>query len=196
MRTLAQTADVERQLAETVTGLSERLSAAEVVALVLRGLSERLGVVADLLEQKETRGKVRRELDGIEDRLARLLKILSPDEASPPDQTAQQQPGREGQPPPAGPTGDVVTLIAQLELLKDLQSDLATRTAELQAERDADGTLPREAATELETVQRDQSRLTDLARNMLHKLLQRNPAGPAAPTEGNPEDRNDDAPAN
>lgn len=193
LRTLVQTAQTERELAGTVARLAERVSSAEVVALALRRLADAMGVVAGMLEQKETGEVAQRDLDRIEEQLHRLLTALSPDEEQKSKRPPDGQP-QEAQPDqPSGPPGDVITLIAQLELLKGLQIDCGLRTQELERRRDAAGTLPADQASELDGVRRDQAELTDLARNLLTRLLQAPDAGPRESKTDVPDQKGADA---
>jgi hypothetical protein len=143
--------------------------------MTLRRIGDKMGDVAGRLDEKQTDDGV---LQAIQDQLARLLAVLSPDDkplATPPGEQPADQPAEQ---PPAGPPGDVITLIAQLELLKDLQADCATRTAELEQHRELSGDLTPAQASELESIQRDQLQLTDFARNLLSKLLEQQAAQP------------------
>lgn len=177
-KTLAQTAQTEAELSQAIAAMAQRLESVEVLSLALQRLSSRMQNVSDSLEEKQTDEPVQKSLQTIEDQLQRLVAVLDsstasqagkPPAESPPD---QQQP-QENQ--AAGPPGDVITLITQLELLKDLQSECVQRTAQLEEQRQAGAELTDAEKQELESLQRDQSQLTDLARNLLTRLLQSQP---------------------
>jgi chromosome segregation ATPase len=187
-RTLKQTAATELELAQVVEGLTKRMETVEALALTLKKLNQRMTDVAGKLEETQTNEPVQKALQSIEDQIQRLIAVLDASAAG--GNSAEQPPDEESQQPTenqaAGPPGDVITLIAQLELLKDLQEDCQRRTQEIQQDRGETAELTPEQTAELESLQRDQTQLTDLARNLLTKLLQNEPpASPAdAPKEG------------
>lgn len=187
-RTLKQTADTERELATVVEGLAKRMESVEALALTLRKLNGRMADVAGKLEELHTDEPVQHSLQAIADQIQRLLTVM--DSSASGDNQAERPNAEETQQPPekqaAGPPGDVITLIAQLELLKDLQEDCRQRTQEIQQARGETAELTAEQTAELESLERDQTQLTDLARNLLTRLLQSEPpVSPAEPsTEG------------
>ncbi len=183
LRTLIQAAETERELSALLQAFAAKLSSAEIVALTLRRIGDKLTDVARRLDEKQTDDAVQHALQAVQDQLARLLAVFSPDDKpaaksegnQPPEQPAEQQ--------PAGPPGDVITLIAQLELLKDLQAECAARTAELEQRRDATGPLTPAQEAEWDSLHKDQLQLTSFARNLLGKLLERQAAEPEPEVE-------------
>jgi len=184
LRTLLQTGATQRDLSLTFTELSARIASVEVLSLTLRRVADRMGAVADRLDAKEVDAAVNQRLEAIEAQLTRLLAVLAEaestannDQPQPPAEQAEQAKQ------PTGPPGDVVTLIAQLELLRDLQADCAMRTAEFQQRRGERVELTPEETAELASIQAEQSDLTDLARNLMTKFQQRPDSRPSGETD-------------
>ncbi len=180
LQTLRLTAATERDLAAIVEGLAERMSAAEAVSLALKQLGGGMQNVAGRLGEKQTDEPVQRKLKDIEDQLERLLGILGNAVNQAQGPAAEQQQDQPKQPQPSGPPGEVVTLIAQLEIAKGLQEDCLSRTAELQERRADPVELSEMELQELADLQTAQQRLADLMQNLLTRLMQDQNAAPAA----------------
>jgi hypothetical protein len=191
LQSLRQTAATERDLAAMIAGLTARMSAAEAVALALEQLSGGMQDVAERLGEKQTDDPVQRKLKEIEDQFERLLGILGNAANQSEERSAEQpsdQPDQQEQSQPAGPPGDVITLIAQLEIVKGLQEDCLRRTAELQESRADRPELSETELRELTGLQQIQQRLTDLMQNLLTRLMQDQNTAPAgsAPNDAAP----------
>jgi hypothetical protein len=184
LRTLLQTGDVERELGQTFIDLSERMASVEVLSLTLRRIADRMAALAELLKEKQLDAAVRARFVAVDEQLARLMAILAAAEKSDPKSQTQQAQPEQPQPQPTGPPGDVVTLIAQLELLRDLQADCIRRMEELEQSRGDAVELTEAEAAELESIHADQSKLTDLARNLLIKLRQQSGESNQPPAGG------------
>lgn len=172
-RSLLQAGDVEQELGQKFFELSERMTSVEALSLTLSRISARMLTVAQQLHEKELDETVRARLVAIDESLSRLLAVLTEAEKSDPKaQKQEQQQPEQSEPQAAGPPGDVVTLIAQLELLRDLQAECVRQTEEFAERRGDRQELTEAEAEELKSIQSDQSRLTDLTRNLLMKLQQ------------------------
>ena len=180
LQTLRQTAAGERDLAVIVEGLAERMNAAEAVSLALKQVGGRMQNVSGRLGEKQTDEPVQRKLKDIQDQLERLLAILGTAVNQSQDPAAEQPQDQTKQPQPSGPPGDVVTLIAQLEIAKGLQEDCLRRTAELQERRADPVELSETEMQELADLQTAQQGLADLMQNLLTRLMQDQNAAPAA----------------
>jgi len=98
-------------------------------------------------------------------RFEELLKALADDGA---------ENGAEGQPPgenqeneqQPGPEGDIVTLIAQLKVIRSLQVDLAERFRDVRGRAGADSELTDDDQAELRSIAEEQELIADLVREM------------------------------
>lgn len=177
-RTLSQTAETERELAELLDGLAKRVQVVEVLTLTLKRLGGKMRHVAQHLEERQPDPSdaadeaLLRDLETIQEQQQRLLAVLDASVNAGQPQPPNESTSPPGENQPSGPPGDVITLITQLELLKDLQAEYARRTIELEQHRAAGQALTPAETTEFASLAEDQSQLTDLARNLLSRLLE------------------------
>jgi hypothetical protein len=164
---LRELAKTQRDLSEEINRLIERIAAAEVFALALKGAFRSMEDAARRLDQRETGTETQQLQESVLRRLADLIAALQPD---PPDPNAgqdrdQPQEGGSGG-SPDGPETNGIPSLAQLKLLIALQKELMARTAEVERLRDANGKLPPAAQAELEALVREQGELADLFLNV------------------------------
>lgn len=160
LRDLAQ---VQRTLSDETGRLAERIAAAEVFALALKGALRSMDEAARQLDERETGGGTQKAQQAVVRRLLELVEALKPDQpASPQDGSPRDQPqggsGGSGEEPQT----DGIPSLAQLKLLIALQKELLARTSELERLRGPDGRLPPAARDELEAIVREQGELADL----------------------------------
>ena len=96
----------------------------------------------------------------------RFVDLLEALAAGDDEDNPQEQPnGQEGGPQQAGPDGDVITLIAQLKVIRSLQVDLIDRVELIRSRSGDNGTeVSDDDASELEAIAEEQEKLADLVR--------------------------------
>lgn len=192
LRTLRDLAEVERGLQVDAEQMEKSLKVAEVFALVLRRTARSLKLAADRLADKQSDASVVAvERDALK-KIESLLLVLKTEDAKPQQDGAQpppagQQPEGEEKPQQAQPPGEALPQLAQLKLLKALQEEFLERTQLLDGLRDKEGKLPEEAAKELEELAREQQELADLTRDLVVKMLHRQPDTEEAPKDASKE---------
>jgi hypothetical protein len=188
LRTLRDLAEVERGLQVDAEQMEKSLKVAEVFALVLRRTARSLKLAADRLADKQSDASVIAvERDALK-KIESLLLVLKAEDAKPPGDGAQpppagQQPEGEEKPQQAQPPGEALPQLAQLKLLKALQEEFLERTQLLDGLRDKEGKLPDQAAQELEELAREQAELADLTRDLVVKILHRQPDAEEVPKD-------------
>jgi hypothetical protein len=162
---LRDLAKIQHHLEEETGRIIEKLSAAEVFALALKGAARQMHLAGEQLARFETGAPTQKTQEAARNRLAALVEALKPDEPNPgADQPEQAGAGPRDQ--QDGPPSDGVPAIAQVKMLITLQKELFARTAEIERLRGKDGQLPPAARQELEAISREQGELADLARNL------------------------------
>ncbi|HLJ10998.1 MAG TPA: hypothetical protein VKU82_07410 [Planctomycetaceae bacterium] len=161
---LRDLSSAERTLAEETKRIIERLSAAEVFALALRGAVAHMERAVEELSRRETGAPTQQAEEAALKRLAELVSALKPPDENAQNESDDSQGGAGGR--QDGPPADGIPTLAQIKMLIVLQRDLSARTAKLQELRGKDGRLPAAARNELEAIAREQGELADLARNL------------------------------
>lgn len=97
-------------------------------------------------------------------RFQELTDALADDDTSP---QSQQAPAENSQgEPSSGPEGDIVTLIAQLKVIRGLQLDLADRFRTVRSRSEPGTDLDESDRTELQAIAEEQAMIADLVREM------------------------------
>ena len=162
-RTLGQS---QKNLADETRSLATTVKVVEALTIAVEGAARLMDQAAALLEKTTpqadefTISKLKRSKQRFDDLLA-ALDQKSDDKAK---ANGQPQPG-EGQ-KPSGPQGDAITIIAQLQVIRTLQTDLIERVGELEDLRVKSGQLNEAQSKELEAIADEQSRLADLVREL------------------------------
>ncbi len=162
-RTLGQT---QKNLAEETRAVAKGVKVVEVLTLALDGAARLMEQSAELLEQttpdvgEATLSKLKRAHQRFDDLLAAL------DQKADDKKNGQAQQGQEGGEQQAGPPGENIPIIAQLQVIRTLQSDLIERVNQLQAARPAGGDFNENQTKELDAIADEQSRLADLVREL------------------------------
>jgi hypothetical protein len=171
---LRDLARVQQNLEGETGRIIEKLSAAQVFALALKGAARHMHSAGEQLSRRETGPPTQKSQEAARKRLADLVAALKPDEPNPEEgQPGQEGAGAAGQ--PEGPPSDGIPAIAQLKMLITLQKELFARTAEIERLRGKEGQLPAAARQALEAIAREQGELADLTRNL----------SSVAPSDGN-----------
>lgn len=169
LATLQDLSTTERSLQEETETLAEKVTAAEVFAMALRGAARRMQQAASLLEDRQTGEETLAAEQAARLRYTELIDALKKDEppqGQEPQPGQQQQQQQQQQESPSGPPSEGIPAIAQLKMLLSLQRDLLSRTGELQARQKAGQGLTPEQTLEFESLAREQADLADLARNL------------------------------
>lgn len=156
----------QQALAEEAARIADKLAAAEVFALALKGVVGQMQSSAERLAQRETGKPTQESQETTRRRLVDLVEALKPDRPGPQggqaDASEQEGGGGQGDKQPT----DGIPGIAQIKLLLALQKELLTRTTRLDGLRDKAGRLPDAARNELERIADEQGQLADLLRNL------------------------------
>lgn len=158
-------ANAQRALAEETEAQAEAVDAVEAIGLALRGAVRFMEQAAERIEDKDVSPETVTIQSLAKKRFADLLEALSSgDDEENPEQQPNEQ---EGGPQEAGPDGDVITLIAQLKVIRSLQVDLIDRVELIRSRSGDDGTEVSETdASELEAIAEEQETLADLIREL------------------------------
>jgi hypothetical protein len=162
---LRDLAKVQEHLEGEIGRIIEKLSAAEVFVLALKGAARHMHSAGEQLARRETGAATQKLQEAARKRLADLVEALKPDEPDP-DAKAQDQAGGGSSGQQEGAPSEGIPTLAQVKMLITLQKELFARTAELERLRGKDGQLPPAARQELEGIAREQGELADLARNL------------------------------
>lgn len=161
---LQNVSKTQEALSEDAARIVEKLSAAEVFALALKGARGHMERALEMLNRRETGAETRRIEEAARKRIIDLVEALRPEEPVAGDAPPPDQPGGGGggeRPPQEG-----IPTLAQVKMLIALQKELAARTVEIERVRGKDGRLPVAAGEELDAIAREQGELADLARNL------------------------------
>jgi hypothetical protein len=162
---LRDLAKVQEHLEGETGRIIEKLSAAEVFVLALKGAARHMHSAGEQLARRETGAATQKMQEAARRRLADLVEALKPDDPDP-DEKPPDHAGGGSSGQQEGPPSDGIPTLAQVKMLITLQKELFARTAEIERLRGKDGQLPPAARQELETIAREQGELADLARNL------------------------------
>ena len=165
LKSLRHLAETQQNLLDETTVAAENVGSIEIIALSLRGAIRYMQRAIDLLDKRETGEATVAIQQLVVQRFEGLLKALSEDEGA---SQENQPPGENGEGQQSGPGGDIVTLIAQLKVIRSLQLDLAERYHEVRdrAGSDADAKLTETDQAELRSISEEQELIADLVREM------------------------------
>lgn len=183
--TLRDLADTQRGLKDETDRLVEKLSAAEVFALALKGAARSMQRAGDLLAERDVGLPTQKAEEAARQRFVSLIEALKqdPNEQRAEGENAEEAAGGDnaaGQ--DQGPPTDGIPTLAQLKMLITLQRELNERTVELFEQRNKSGRLSAADEAELATLAEEQAQLADLVRNLTQ------PAAAAEPPQV-PDDR-------
>lgn len=184
LKTLKELSETERLLQHTAEQMRQQMASAEIFALVLKRLSRTLMLVADRLGERDI-SKPTQDLENDAIRkIDTLLAVLKQEQKKQqqqnkpqekPEQLGQEPHEQEEKPQDAKPPGDTIPQLAQLKLLKSMQEEYLERTELLEKFRNEDGHLPEAMQVEMNELAREQVELADYARNLVARMLQRQP---------------------
>ncbi|HEY2251927.1 MAG TPA: hypothetical protein VGH74_12735, partial [Planctomycetaceae bacterium] len=170
LASLRDLTQAQRNLADETSRIAEKIAAAEVFALALKGAVAHMKRAADQLAESDAGALTQKSQEASRERLVDLVEALKsepPGEPGPPEreQASDQEGGGSGGEQDGPPTDGIPTL-AQIKMLIILQRDLSSRTVEIEQLRGKDGRLPPSAQEQLDAIAHEQGELADLVRNL------------------------------
>lgn len=169
--TLAQKAGVrnlglvEDSLKQETVELAQRMDdGVPVFSLILKKAADQMNSASQGLQKLETGQPTQTAEKTAAERLQQLIDSLQPDKPKDGQQQQQQQQG-EGQ-QGGDQEGDGIPTVAQLKMLKRLQSEINQRTGELDNLVKAGDKLNAQQQSEMENLKVEQGRLADLLRDL------------------------------
>ena len=173
-------AATQQGLQRETEGLMEKLSAAEVYRLALKGAAGEMQEAAQLLAADKTDEPTQTAEKNALRRFEQLVEALKQE---PPEGQEPPMPneGQGGDQPPSQPKppGDGIPAMAQIKMLKFLQMEINERTKELDNAKVRTQGLSESQLREYTRLSEQQGMLADLVKNLIK------------PTEENPEDNPD-----
>lgn len=179
LKTLRDLAETQRGVRDETASLAEKLTAAEVFALAVKGAARHMELAANRLDEKQTGSETQRYEQSALQRFKDLVEALKTEKQSNAQQ--QDQPGgNSGGEQQAGPQIDTVAMLAQLKMLRALQVELNEHLLNLAAKRDTGNPLNTAELEELKTIGEEQGELAELAAKFMRMF--------EAPVEGQAEE--------
>lgn len=180
LKSLIDLAVNQRSVQSDAASLAEKLSAAEVFRLAVKGAARQMGQAAQRLDSRETDATTQRYEESALQRFKDLMEALKEEKPEKPDQE-EQPAGNNGeqQQQSSGPQMDRVAMLSQLKMLRSMQVDLNTRVLELATKRDAGNPLNTAELEELKALSQEQGELADLAEKLMQAF---NPTTEQPPT--------------
>ena len=165
VRTLAQS---QRNLHEETQNAAKNVKSVEVLTIAIDGAARFMDQAATRLEL-ETPDAGPKTIFAQERALQRFNDLLAalgtdPDEKDKPKTPEGQNQGPDGN--DSGPPGESVPLIAQLKVIRALQTDLNERVSQLESERPATGEFNEAQQADISEIADEQTRLADLVREL------------------------------
>ena len=165
LKSLRNLTETQQNLMDETSDAAQNVDSVEIVALSLRGAVRYMQRAVEYLDERNTSTETVAVQQLVVRRFEELLKALADDGA---------EAGTEGQPPgenqeneqQSGPEGDIVTLIAQLKVIRSLQLDLADRFREVRDRAGADSELTDDDQAELRSISEEQELIADLVREV------------------------------
>ncbi len=156
---------VEDGLKQETDELAERMGEGiPVFSLILKKASDSMDKAKSSLQKLDTGEPTQKAEKSAAQRLQQLVDSLQPDKPKEGEGQQQQQQGGEQQ--GGQQDGDGIPTVAQLKMLKRLQSEINERTSELDGVVRDGGKLTDDQKTELESLKIEQGRLADLLRDL------------------------------
>ena len=188
LKPLKNLAQVQRNLANETRSVAEDVSVVEVLEMALSGGAGYMDRAAKRIDDRKADQGTRDLQLMAAKRLTDLVEAIKHEKSKPQD--TPQNGGGDKKKNEARPPGDVVTLIAQLKVMRALQADLIARVKLIRGEQKGGQKLTDEQQAELAEISDAQSRLADLAREM--SSFFGDPEVAEAPADDAPADGEDD----
>ena len=156
---------IEDGLKQETVELAQRMDdGVPVFSLILKKAADSMGKASDSLQQLETGKPTQASEKSAAERLQQLIDSLQPDKPKDGEQQQQQQGGEQQQ--GGQQEGDGIPTVAQLKMLKRLQTEINNRTGEYDKMVNGGQKLTLEQKNDLESLKTEQGRLADLLRDL------------------------------
>ena len=158
---------IEDGLKQETVELAQRMDdGVPVFSLILKKAADSMGKASDSLQQLETGKPTQASEKSAAERLQQLIDSLQPDKPKDGEQQQQQQQQGGEQQQGGQQEGDGIPTVAQLKMLKRLQTEINNRTGEYDKIEKGGQKLTLEQKTDLESLKTEQGRLADLLRDL------------------------------
>tara|TARA_R110002072_G_scaffold302100_1_gene484003 strand:- start:205023 stop:208742 length:3720 start_codon:yes stop_codon:yes gene_type:complete len=165
LKSLRNLTDTQQNLLDETNVAAENVGSIEIVALSLRGAMRYMQRTIERLDKRDTSVGTVAVQQLVVRRFEELLKALADDDAR--NGEEGQSPGEnQGNKQQSGPEGDIVTLIAQLKVIRSLQVDLAERYGNVRSRAASNEELTESDRAELQSISEEQEQIADLVREM------------------------------
>ncbi len=167
LKSLLDLAEIQRGVGQDTGALAEKLSAAEVFALAVKGAARQMDQAAKRLDERQTDAETQRFEQAALQRFQDLVDALKPEKSTAKPQDQDQPGGNSGGDQGEGPPMDQVAMLAQLKMLRALQVELNAHLLTLAAKRDSGNPLKAAELEELKSIGEEQGELAELAAKFL-----------------------------
>ena len=158
---------IEDGLKQETVELAQRMDdGVPVFSLILKKAADSMGKASDSLQQLETGKPTQASEKSAAERLQQLIDSLQPDKPKDGEQQQQQQQQGGEQQQGGQQEGDGIPTVAQLKMLKRLQTEINNRTGEYDTMVNGGQKLTLEQKNDLESLKTEQGRLADLLRDL------------------------------
>ena len=158
---------IEDGLKQETVELAQRMDdGVPVFSLILKKAADSMGKASDSLQQLDTGKPTQASEKSAAERLQQLIDSLQPDKPKDGEQQPQQQQQGGEQQQGGQQEGDGIPTVAQLKMLKRLQTEINNRTGEYDKIEKGGQKLTLEQKTDLESLKTEQGRLADLLRDL------------------------------
>lgn len=158
---------IEDGLKQETVELAQRMDdGVPVFSLILKKAADSMGKASDSLQLLETGKPTQASEKSAAERLQQLIDSLQPDKPKDGEQQQQQQQQGGEQQQGGQQEGDGIPTVAQLKMLKRLQTEINNRTGEYDKIEKGGQKLTLEQKTDLESLKTEQGRLADLLRDL------------------------------
>jgi hypothetical protein len=158
---------IEDGLKQETVELAQRMDdGVPVFSLILKKAADSMGKASDSLQQLETGKPTQASERSAAERLQQLIDSLQPDKPKDGEQQQQQQKEGEEQQQGGQQEGDGIPTVAQLKMLKRLQTEINNRTGDYDKIVKGGQKLTLEQKNDLESLKTEQGRLADLLRDL------------------------------
>ncbi len=158
---------VEDGLKQETDELAERMGdGVPVFSLILKKASDSMNKATSNLQKLDTGTPTQKAEKSAAQRLQQLVDSLQPDKPKEGENQQQQQQQQGGEQQGGQQEGDGIPTVAQLKMLKRLQTEINERTTELDGIARDGGKLSDDQKTELDSLKLEQGRLADLLRDL------------------------------
>ncbi|MDA0285365.1 MAG: hypothetical protein O3B86_18610, partial [Planctomycetota bacterium] len=164
LKSLRDLIETQQNLRDETAAAADNLIAVEIIALSLRGAVQFMLETIEQLNERNTGSETVALQQRAVRRFEGLIEALAKDESSAESEHQSGQPSQKGQ--PSDPAGDIVTLIAQLKVIRGLQEDLTVRYKEIRHRSAPDSALTDDDQQELQSIAEEQDLIADLIREL------------------------------